>query len=290
MRFVTYNIQYGKGRDGLVNLERIAQEVAGADIIALQEVERFWTRSGDVDQATRLGELLPSYFWHYGPGVDLDASTRDATGRVRRRRRQFGNMLLAKTPLQACRNHLLPKYASCGPLSIQRAALEAIVEVGEGRAVRAYSIHLTHLSAETRLPQVKRLLKIHRRAPMEGVALCGSDVYAELARDGIPEGMPRCAILMGDFNFLPRSREYVAIVGPESDYGGIITNPEGFVDAWSWSGQTIESGTTSDIRGMPARLDYFFVSAELAGSIRGVRVDESATGSDHQPLWMELDC
>ena len=45
MKFVTYNIQYCKGQDGQVDPERIAKEVAGADIIALQEVERFWPRT-----------------------------------------------------------------------------------------------------------------------------------------------------------------------------------------------------------------------------------------------------
>lgn len=39
MRFVTYNIRYGLGRDGLIDLDRIAESVGQADVIALQEVE-----------------------------------------------------------------------------------------------------------------------------------------------------------------------------------------------------------------------------------------------------------
>ncbi len=289
MRLVTYNIQYGKGKDGRFDLQRIADEVRDADVIALQEVERFWSRSGNIDQAQRLGELLPTYFWHYGPGIDLDASTQDKAGQVRRRRRQFGNMLLAKIPLLACRNHLLPKYASTGPLSLQRAALEAVLQFTPDTAIRVYSVHLTHLSADTRLPQVKRLLDIHRRAPLEGSALTGGGLKPEWTQDGVPNTMPRSAILMGDFNFVPTSREYVEFVGPVSDYGGTITNPEGFVDAWSLLGRPLGSGTTTDIRGVPARLDYFFASTDLSGGIRDVRVDESACGSDHQPVWMELE-
>ena len=50
MRVVTYNIQFGQGRDGVVDLQRIIDAVGGADVIALQEVDRFWTRSGGVDQ------------------------------------------------------------------------------------------------------------------------------------------------------------------------------------------------------------------------------------------------
>ena len=52
MRFVTYNIQYGKGRDGHFDLRRIADAVREADVIALQEVERYSIRSGTVDQAS----------------------------------------------------------------------------------------------------------------------------------------------------------------------------------------------------------------------------------------------
>lgn len=54
MKLVTYNIQFGKGLDGRVDLDRIADEIRGADIIALQEVERFWPRSGNTDQVASL--------------------------------------------------------------------------------------------------------------------------------------------------------------------------------------------------------------------------------------------
>ena len=49
MKIVTYNIQYGLGKDNRYDLARIAGEVEAADIIALQEVERHWQRSGCVD-------------------------------------------------------------------------------------------------------------------------------------------------------------------------------------------------------------------------------------------------
>lgn len=44
MKLATYNIHYGLGKDERYDLARIAKDVAGADIIALQEVERFWPR------------------------------------------------------------------------------------------------------------------------------------------------------------------------------------------------------------------------------------------------------
>ena len=39
MKIVTCNVQYRRGRDGRFDLDRIADAVSGADVIALQEVE-----------------------------------------------------------------------------------------------------------------------------------------------------------------------------------------------------------------------------------------------------------
>lgn len=288
MKLVSYNIQYGRGRDGVFDLERMVAAIAGADVIALQEVERFWQRSGLRDQPQEIADLLGEYHWTYGAGIDLDSSTRTDDGKVRNRRRQFGNMLLCRRPILSSRNHLLPKYASLGPMSVQRSALEGVIETG-GRYLRLYSVHLTHLSAATRMPQVDRLLDIHERSPVEGAALCGGGLKEEWTQDGMPPALPREAIFMGDFNFEPNSEEYARITGPVSPYGGRITNPHGFVDAWVAAGNQEGAGVTADIHGRDVRLDYCFVSACLSGAIRAARIDTEAAGSDHQPLWVEID-
>ncbi len=288
MKLVSYNIQYGRGRDGVFDLQRIATAIAGADVIALQEVERYWQRSGMVDQPREIADLLGDYHWVYGAGLDVDASQHDGHGKLHNRRRQFGNLLLCRRPILSSRNHLLPKYASLGPMSIQRSALEGVIETHRGR-LRIYSVHLTHLCAETRLPQVQALLDIHQRAPLEGAALCGGGLEEEWTRDGMPPALPGEAILMGDFNMEPDSEEYARITGPVSPYGGRITNPQGFVDAWVAAGNQELDGVTTDIRGRDVRLDYCFVSASLGDAITATRIDNQAVGSDHQPLWVEID-
>ena len=289
MKIVTYNIQYGRGRDGRFDLDRIAREVSGADLIALQEVERFWIRSGRVDQPRVLARHFPEHYWAYGPGVDLHLTGEGPGEAGAHRRRQFGNMLLSRVPLLTVRHHLLPKLASLGPpMSLQRSALEAVIEVREGH-LRVYCVHLTHLAAATRLPQVDALLAIHASAVREGSPVSGSDPREEWTLDGMPPPMPRGAILLGDFNMQPDSVEYERIVGPMSPYGGRITNPEGFVDAWVAAGNAIDEGTTAKVKGCPARLDYCFVSAGMKNRIRAARVDGDATGSDHQPVWIEID-
>jgi endonuclease/exonuclease/phosphatase family metal-dependent hydrolase len=96
------------------------------------------------------------------------------------------------------------------------------------------------------------------------------------------------AILLGDFNCTPAAPEYELLVGPMSPYGGRVTHPLGFVDAWLHAGGDPEAGFTSEVEGEPARLDYAFISAGLRNRIEKCWVDVVAVGSDHQPVWLEL--
>ena len=62
MKFVSYNIQYCKGKDDRYDIDRIIREIEDADIIALQEVERFWKRSAYTDQVEKIAEGLKDYY------------------------------------------------------------------------------------------------------------------------------------------------------------------------------------------------------------------------------------
>lgn len=286
MRCVSYNIQYGKGADGRYDLARIAGEVADADIIALQEVDRFWARSGMVDAPAILGDHLPDHHWVYGPNLDLDASFRDDDGRLVRRRKQFGTMILSRTPIISTRNFPLPKWGDRQLHSIQQGLLEAVVETDLG-PVRIYSVHLSHLGPFTRLPQVERIKEILATAPEEGGAWCGG--HPEPGSGWIEEDeppMPEAAILMGDMNFLYRGPEYESLVGGWSPHFGRLTNRRGLADAWVEAGNDEAAGTTYS--GAEARIDHCFVTIDLAHRVTEAWVDEAATGSDHYPLWVSI--
>jgi endonuclease/exonuclease/phosphatase family metal-dependent hydrolase len=287
VKIVTYNIQYGLGRDGRYDLARIAAEVADADIVALQEVDRHWQRSGCVDSPAVLASHLPEHHWVYGANLDMDASGRDAAGRLVNRRRQFGTMILARVPIVSSRNHLLPKYATLAQHSIQQGALEAVIVSEATVPVRVYSVHLSHLSTATRLPQVEALLDIHARAPGEGGAWCGGHPEPDAGwTEGAMPPMPADAILLGDFNVDFSAPEYDRIVGPLSPRYGRLNRATGFVDAWVAAGHREDEGAT-----IPAgrRIDYCFVSASLARRVTRAWIDTKATGSDHYPVWVEMD-
>lgn len=285
MKLVTYNIQFGRGRDETVDLDRIAREVSGADVITLQEVDRFFERSGNVDQVAALRERLPAYHAEYGAGVNIadDADAED--GSIIHRRRQFGNMTLSRYPIRYTRHHLLPKRASTGPISIQRSALECVIDSPLG-LLRIVNTHLSHLSSEDRRPQIEHLVHVHRNAVFEGEPVCGElDGTYWRIEPPLPRP-PAMTVMAGDFNLAPDAPEYEAIVGPWSPYGGRMTNPALFADAWAVAGREETEGVTADVHGQPVRIDYVFISPDLAPRIESCRIDDDAEGSDHQPVWV----
>jgi endonuclease/exonuclease/phosphatase family metal-dependent hydrolase len=278
MRLVSYNIGYGIGRDGHMNLDRIADAVDGADVIALQEVERFWPRSGMVDQPRELAKRLPEYWWVFGANIDLH-SPETVPGEESDRRRQFGNLLLARRPILASRNIALPRCSHL-PFTMQRGAIEGIVATGE-ETLRVYSTHLCYLQPSTRRLQIEAIAGMHRRAADEGGTWAG--VHPDKAVGwvvGDEPAVPHEAVVMGDMNFLPDSAEYQDYFSPES------AKPCGLVDAWAAAGRNEEDGVTKPDHG---RIDYALISPSLSERIAAAWVDQDADGSDHQPLWLELD-
>ncbi len=272
MIFVSYNIQWGTGKDGRVDLPRIAGEIGAADVIALQEVDRYWTRSQMTDQAAGFAALFPEHNWVYGPAMDMSAPDQ------RGRRRQFGNMLLARAPILTSRNHLLPKMNLPEKLSLQRAALEAVIEAPSG-PLRVYSVHLNHSSPEERLGQVARLREILAGAPAEGGTWTGSDYKLVWDEDGPQPPMPARAVLLGDFNLRPDSEEHAAL----------LAGADGLVDCWRALGHDDASGWTCPLKDGDWRIDFALVTPDMKGALRDMSVDQAAQGSDHQPIRVEIE-
>lgn len=278
MKLVSYNIGYGVGPDGTVDLDGVARAIDGADVIALQEVERFWPRSGMMDQPRQLAKRLPGYWWVFGANIDLH-STETVPGEDADRRRQFGNMLLARRPLLASRNLALPRCSHL-PYTMQRGALEGIVEVA-GTTLRVYSTHLCYLSSETRIEQLAALRAAHESAAHEGGAWGGAHPDRAVGWViGDEPVVPTMAVVLGDLNFLPDSDEYRQHVDPDG------AHRNGFVDGWKAAGLDEAVGITKPGHG---RIDYALVSPELVGRIRHAWVDREAAVSDHLPLWVDID-
>ncbi len=292
MKLVTYNIQYSRGRDGRYDLARIARAVSKADIIALQEVERFWPRTDMRDQPAELAALLSGFYWIYGPSLDIDASI-TKSGVIENLRRQFGNMLLARWPIVSSRLYVLPKMRTIDHFNMDMPALEGVIATESG-PLRVWSIHLSSISSRERLLQIDYLRDLHIRIPAGGGAWTGiSNINGDESWScGTPElPMPTDAIWMGDFNIQPGSDEYATIVGHTDPLHGRPIYHGDFVDAWIATGHDEAEGITypDDGRFGDLRLDYCFVSAPFSEQVRGAWIDNDADGSDHQPVWTEIE-
>lgn len=286
MKCVSYNIQYGLGADNKYDLARIAGEIADGDIIALQEVDRFWKRSGLVDSPAVLAGHLPQHHWVFGPNLDVDASYVEKN-RVVQRRKQFGTMILSRWPILSTRNHLLPKWGDRKHHSIQQGMLEAVIVTPIG-PIRVYSVHLSHLCETTRMPQIKAIREILVRAPSEGGAWCGGHPRPSsgwVEEDEPP--MPRSCIVMGDLNCGPETREYAALIGDVAPGYGRLTNRDGLLDTWVVAGHAEASGATHPSG--DRRIDHVMISADLADYVKSARIDDRATGSDHWPVWVDFE-
>lgn len=290
MRLITYNIQFCRGRDGVFNVPRVARELAGGDIIALQEVERNWDRSVDVDQPLAIADLMPGYFWAYGVTFDICKGWKASQPArpAANRRRQFGNMILSRYPILTVNRHLLPRRRDpAGGFTMQRGLLETVIAAPEG-LVRVMSTHLDKSGEDAKLAQVAAILDIHAAATSAPAAAHGADPGEEWSRlwqevQDLPPNPPS-AILMGDMNSEPGSDAIAMLTGPNDGAPALQ-------DAWTRADKAQGDGATC-YRDFGAkegvRVDYCLLTPDLAEMVTHAAVQGEAQGSEHQPLIVDL--
>lgn len=142
LRVMSYNIHHGEGMDGNIDLERIARVISreNPDLVALQEVDRFCTRSGNRDMAAELGELLGMEHI-FGKAMDFQGG-------------EYGLAVLSKQPIMGTRLHKLPKGDE------PRRALEVRVKIGNHpKLISFISIHNSWNSEDVRAKQIEELLR-----------------------------------------------------------------------------------------------------------------------------------
>ncbi|MDP1964890.1 MAG: endonuclease/exonuclease/phosphatase family protein [Reyranella sp.] len=282
MLFSTYNIHYGVGADGKYDVARIADAVADADIVCLQEAVSGWPQNAHADQTAEIAARLNRYSVYHG-AMEADASTVGTDGRITNRRRSFGNAIVSRWPIPWSRGVMLPKTRLVSGFDLQRGYIEAVV-AAPSRPLRVYCTHLSHVGAQQRLPQVAALMEAVNRAPVTGGMWDSAGPDTFMFREPAP-AVPASAIVAGDFNFTPAHPEYPLVCGSPGDHGRLAT-AEHLADAWIAAGNS-EEGVDSFPR--EGRIDHVFVTHDLAPKVKAARIGHDTNASDHWPVFVEFD-
>ena len=154
---MTYNIRHGRGLDNQVDLERIARliKAEGADIVALQEVDKGTERTERRDLAAELSALtgMTAVFsnnYHYQGG-------------------EYGNAVLTKFPVKQSTN-LHYRMLRAGE---QRGIIQLTLDV-HGREVLFMNTHIDYRADDSErwsnVSEIETLLKHYQKTP---VIMCG---------------------------------------------------------------------------------------------------------------------
>jgi endonuclease/exonuclease/phosphatase family metal-dependent hydrolase len=282
-KLITWNIQSARSPAGGADLDRIIaclDRFSDFDVLCVQEVASgFAARDGSEggDQFAGLARRLHGYTAVEGIFTD--------TLHVDGGRRRLGSMVFSRHPVLQVFRHSLPWPPDPEVMSMPRGALEVTLDTPTG-LLRVVNTHLEYFSERQRMAQVEQLRELHREAW----------AHAACARPGLPQAgpfafVPRAAtaIMAGDFNMLPHGPEYLRILASFAD--GTLA----WRDAWQLAhpgrrhAPTVGLHNDAPDAGLPFTFDYIFVSADLAGRVRQVRIDGSEEGSDHQAMLLELD-
>jgi len=276
VRLLTWNVQWCRGIDGVVDPARIAREarrLADPDVLCLQEVSvGFISLPGShgENQVDALRAALPGYQVFYAAAVDVP--------RADGARQRFGNVIASRLAVGRVLRHALPWPPATVP-SMPRAALETVIEAPFG-PLRVLTTHLEYYSSGHRAAQIERLRELHCDTNGETVAEEDEGPYRPFAH-------PQSAIVCGDFNLPPqdplRARFLEAFVGGAPK----------FVDAWEALHPGAPHPHTFRVHERkegqsPYCCDYVFVTEDLAPRLRKVSVDGENRASDHQPVVVEF--
>jgi len=170
---MTYNIHHGRGTDGKVDIDRIADLLieSKADIVALQEVDIHTERSGKIDIAKILSEKTGLKFTAFGKNLEFEGG-------------EYGNAILSRYPIENEENIHFKNISG-----EQRGVQAAIIKIYQ-KSLLFLNTHLDHTGND----DSERVL------------------YAEKIRDEIiPFYDQQVIFLAGDLNDVPGSRTYQII-------------------------------------------------------------------------------
>lgn len=182
LKVMTFNMHHGRGMDGKLNLERIAEMIEdnGPELVGLNEVDRCFSRRSDyVDQAGWLAERLGMNHV-FGATLNL----RWKKGALER---QYGNALLSRYPI----------------VSADNIPMDFYVTIIEGRAFLETEILVHDLPVKVCVTHLSLSPFLHRKQT--------EFIQSRIASSRQP------MIVMGDMNMRPGTRKWRQMTGQITD-------------------------------------------------------------------------
>ncbi len=277
MKLMTWNIQWGRGTDGQVDLARLiaeARRIANFDVLCLQEVaDNFPELAGSSgeNQFAEISRLLPGYSVIEGIAVDIPGTDG--------RRQRFGNAIATRLPVGRIMRHILPWDADT-TLSMTRGLLEVVVHAHFG-PLRILTTHLEYFSSKIRRAQVDAV----RAIVAQGIDRAATQ-SATAAGPYAPQAAPAATVLVGDFNMKPDDPVKALLAEPLGVTGGHM------VDAWIAANGTkphpISACVVDQTSEPPHCCDFVYLSEDLVPRLAAISYDGETRASDHQPAMLEL--
>jgi len=279
---LTWNIQWGRGADGRVDLARQiaeARAMADFDVLCLQEVTSgFGNLPGHpgADQWGELADALGSAYTVIG-GFALE---RHDGIHVQR----FGNAIATRLPVRYVMRHALPCPPDATP-AMPRMAIETIVEAPFG-PLRIVTTHLEYYAETQRLAQIDALRAIHAEGCARAVnpPVLGPESDTGPFR---PLAQTTATIICGDLNCKPDSTPKRLATVP-------LSREPALHDAWEIAHSSTAQPPTFGVHDRtdwtePAyACDYMLISEPLKARVLRVEVNSTTQASDHQPMLLEL--
>ena len=279
---LTWNIQWGRGVDGHVDLTRQlaqARAMGDFDVLCLQEVTAGFTDLPGRPGADQWGELADALGAQYTV-IGGFALERHDGAHVQR----FGNAIATRLPVLYVVRHALPCPSDATP-TMPRMAIEAILQAPFG-PLRIVTTHLEYYSETQRLAQVDALRAIHA----EGCArtahppILGPEPEAGPFR---PLAQTTATLICGDFNCKPDSTPKRLATAP-------FAREPALLDAWEVAHGSAPQPPTFGVHDRtgwsePAyACDFMLISEPLKTRVLRVEVNSATQASDHQPMLLEL--
>jgi endonuclease/exonuclease/phosphatase (EEP) superfamily protein YafD len=138
---MTYNIHHGEGVDGGYDTGRIAAFLneRGADVIALQEVDRRYSARSRLENQPRLFGEKTGFHRFYGPNIGG----------------AYGNLVLTRSPYIQAYNVPLPNPENKEP----RGVIVMEIHAGGG-SLTVLNTHLSAFSAKNREAQIEKIIDL----------------------------------------------------------------------------------------------------------------------------------